>query len=459
MAITLYPDQEYLVQTVLERTDNGKRRETTLITSPSASGKTYMIAGLIKQLLESGFTQSEILVISPSYEISDQIYHRINLALDTESNDIIIFGSVKASRLDLENQDHQFKVIIIDEAHHTEADTYKRTIMKYPDAVVYGFTATPMRNDDKELSDTYQHMLSGLSVRELIKAGRLSEFEYYVPNIEGLVESSYLKIEGKTFSQMLPQPKLERIIYADIVNTWHDKASDRQTILFASSIEESKLLADEFKFSGVKAEHVDGSIMSYEDRRDVIQQFRDGKIQVLCNYNLISEGFDVPDASCVILARPTNSVILHLQQCFRAMRVGADKKQKAIILDHVNNYSRFGHLDDDRGWSLTMDAAEKALAKNPRKATRESKKVTKPYDLDYRTMTDVEMLSLAQVTNPFFEADVEEALKLPRKTKKQRLAVMKELARIQRKYHIRTPYKQTWAYLMALHHGITEPLV
>ena len=100
MSITLFPDQEYLVQEALKLTNNAKEHKNVLITSPSGSGKTFIIAELIHRLIKLGFKQEEILVISPTYEISEQIYNRINLARDKLNNNVLILSSVLTSRLD-----------------------------------------------------------------------------------------------------------------------------------------------------------------------------------------------------------------------------------------------------------------------------------------------------------------------------------------------------------------------
>lgn len=187
---------------------------------------------------------------------------------------------------------------------------------------------------------------------------------------------------------------------------------------------------------------------------EIIDDFRHGNIQVLCNQGLISEGFDVPDTSCVILARPTKSVILYLQQCFRAMQKGSNKNQKAIILDHANNISRFGDLKADRGWSLTMDKVEKALATTS-KDKKPSKNKGKKYDVDLNEISEADMIKLADVKNPQFEKDVKKALKIDGKKS------YRELVKIQRCYKIKTPSysSSTWAYMMAVFHNKVKPYV
>lgn len=458
MSITLFPDQKYLVQQALELTNNGTKHKNVIITSPSGSGKTFIIAGLIKKLIDLGFEEKDFLIISPTYEVSEQIYNRIKDTLDVPTPEITIMGSVKTSRLEDVEQD-TFKFILIDEAHHTEADTYKKTITKFPDAIVFGFTATPMRNDDKELSDTYKHILKGLSIQELIKAKRLADYEYIIPKTDNMpIMSDYLNVLGTQFYSQSKKNKLDRIIYGDIIGTWIEHAKDRQTIVFAPSIEESKLITDEFQMFGINAAHVDGSTMDQDTRFETIRKFRNGEIQILCNYGLVSEGFDVPNVSCVVLARETNSVIMHLQQCFRALRMGNDLNQKAIIIDHVQNMNKFGQLHVDRNWDLTMDDVQKAFARKG-KDTR-SKKKAKAYDVNYSTMTEAEMIKLANVTSPFFDKAVKDVLKMPKSTDDEKLKVYKAMVNVQRKYKIVSqPNMPTWSALMALRFNFATGII
>lgn len=455
MTIKLFPDQEYLVNEALQLTENGKKHENVLVTSPSGSGKTFIITGLILELLKQGFHQTDILVIAPTLEIKQQLDSRIKKGLHKYKHKIDIYGSVKASNIDKIGSNN-YKIIIIDEAHHSEAESYKKVVEKWSDAIVYGFTATPIRNDDKELSDTFKHMISGLSIKELIKEGRLADYNYFQPKHEDVIafSSDYLYVDGTDFAAIEKTNKIRRTLYGNIVESWLKHAKSRRTIAFTSTIEESKILADTFKVYGINAKHVDGSVMPDDERMEIIDDFRHGNIQVLCNQGLISEGFDVPDTSCVILARPTKSVILYLQQCFRAMRKGSDKNQKAIILDHANNISRFGDLKTDRGWSLTMDKVEKALATTG-KDKKPSKNKGKKYDVDLNEISEADMIKLADVKNPQFEKDVKKALEI------DGIKSYRELVKIQRRYKIKTPShsNSTWAYMMAVFHNKVKPYV
>jgi superfamily II DNA/RNA helicase len=135
-------------------------------------------------------------------------------------------------------------------------------------------------------------------------------------------------------------------LVGDIVRTFQDKATNRQTLVFAVDIAHSKAIEADFKAAGIRCEHID-AYTPQDDREQIIQDFRDSHVQVLTSVNVLGIGFDVPDASCAILARPTLSEALSMQQVGRVLRP-ADGKQDALLLDHAGNTLRFGLPKDFR---------------------------------------------------------------------------------------------------------------
>ena len=130
----------------------------------------------------------------------------------------------------------------------------------------------------------------------------------------------------------------------------YKKLSDgKQAICYCSNIKQSIKMAAEFNQAGIVAKHIDGETPKAE-REAAIEYFRQGKIMVLCNVDLISEGFDVPDCNTAILLRPTQSYGLFIQQSMRCMRYKEGKI--AVIIDHVGNVGRFGTPDMEREWTL-----------------------------------------------------------------------------------------------------------
>jgi superfamily II DNA or RNA helicase len=146
-----------------------------------------------------------------------------------------------------------------------------------------------------------------------------------------------------------------------------DKARNRSTILFASSIEDSKGFVEKFSALGVVAAHVDGTTES-QKRQEIFNGFRCGKIQMLCNVGVATEGTDLPIASALILANPTKSLTLHHQMVGRGLRIHPESgKEDCIILDHVGNHQRLGWIDDTIEW--TLDCKKKVRNITAEKAT------------------------------------------------------------------------------------------
>ena len=226
---------------------------------------------------------------------------------------------------------------------HWQGQAYIQTF----NATQVGLTATPCRLDGKPLGATYDTMIVGVTTGELIQQGYLSPYRYFAPSVSDL---SSLKRKGFDFDPDSASALLmRRAVYGDVIESYRKYADGLQTICYCSSIKHSIAMADEFVKAGINAVHFDGNTPAAERGR-IVQDFRDKKIQILCNVDLISVGFDVPDCWCCILLRPTMSTALHIQQAGRALRSQPGKT--AIILDHVGNYTRHGLPGDDREWSL-----------------------------------------------------------------------------------------------------------
>jgi hypothetical protein len=152
-------------------------------------------------------------------------------------------------------------------------------------------------------------------------------------------------------------------LFGDIVEHWHRHAAGRRTVAFAVGVEHSRGIVEAFCASGVNAEHLDGSSPP-EIRAGVLARLASGETQVVSNCDLFGEGFDLPALECAILARPTASLALHLQQIGRVMR-SSDGKDDAVVLDHAGNTHRHGLVTDEFEYSLDQNV-RKSIATNPR---------------------------------------------------------------------------------------------
>jgi superfamily II DNA or RNA helicase len=252
------------------------------------------------------------------------------------------------------------KVIYIDEAHHATANTYQKIIDRFPQAKVIGLTATPCRTDGQGLGDIFDVMVEGPSIKWLIKNNFLSKFKVFAPPSE--LDLSSVKNYGGDYSRSQLSDAVDKpTITGDAVKHYKKILKGQRAICFCVSVKHSQHVCERFKKAGINAAHVDGKTKE-ADRRRIMSQFSAGDIQVLCNVDIISEGFDVPECQGVILLRPTQSLSLYLQQVGRALRYRPNKT--AIILDHVGNVLRHDMPDADREWSLKGKAKRRGKKRN-----------------------------------------------------------------------------------------------
>jgi superfamily II DNA or RNA helicase len=219
-----------------------------------------------------------------------------------------------------------------------------------------GVTATPVRIDGSGLGDVNDDLLVGVSAKWLIENRCLAPYDYYAPS--ELDMSSVHTKNGEYDMQEAEDMLNEKCVYGDVIRHYKELARDAKAVCYCVSIGYSKMMADQFTKAGIPAFHIDGTT-SKSERDRIISDFRKGNIKILCNVDLISEGFDVPDCGCAILLRPTKSLTLYIQQSMRCMRYQEGKR--AVILDHVGNVRRFGMPDDDREWSLETIKKKQAV--------------------------------------------------------------------------------------------------
>lgn len=241
--------------------------------------------------------------------------------------------------------------IVIDECHHATAATWGKIISYFPMAKVLGVTATPERLGGHGLGDVFQSLVIGPTARELIALGNLSPYQYYAPPAKFNANEVRVKFDEYVKSDMEIQMDQNAVI-GDIIDNYCKLAYGMRAVCYCVSLAHSRHIAESFWRAGIPAMHIDGDTPD-AIREQAIQDFRDNKIKILCNVDLISEGFDVPAMEAVILARPTQSLTLYIQQAMRPLRPDKNNPgKKAVIIDHVGNVFRHGMPDEDREWTL-----------------------------------------------------------------------------------------------------------
>ncbi len=251
-------------------------------------------------------------------------------------------------------------LIIIDEAHHAIAGTWKKIIDAFPRAHVLGVTATPCRGDGTglgiEAGGVFDDLLLGPQIGELIERGYLVKPIVYAPkerlDLTG-VRTKMGDYDNSQLAELMDKPK----ITGSAVEHYTRLCPGAPAVVFCVSVAHAIHVADEFRRAGYRAYHADGSLDD-DVRKRILNGLGNGSVQVVTSCDLISEGTDIPAIGAAILLRPTQSLGLYLQQVGRALRP-CEGKEHAIILDHVGNVITHGMPDEPREWSLEGEQKKK----------------------------------------------------------------------------------------------------
>lgn len=311
------------------------------IVLPCGGGKSVIVAEMAKRTTKQG---KQVLFLVHRKELCEQIESTFRWwGVDMRYCKIMMVQTA-CRRIDKIKEP---VLIITDENHHCLANSYRKIYDAFPNAYKVGVTATPIRLDGSGLGDVNDDLIVGVSAKWLIDNRCLSPYKYYSPKLADL-EGIKIK-RGEYDANSVAGAFIKKAIFGDVIQYYNRLANGMQAICYCPTVNYSKLMAEKFTESGIKSEHIDGNTPK-EERNRIIECFRNGTIQILCNVDLISEGFDVPDCSCVIMLRPTKSLTLYIQQSMRCMRYKQGKQ--AVIIDHVGNYARHGMPDQDRQWNL-----------------------------------------------------------------------------------------------------------
>ena len=240
-------------------------------------------------------------------------------------------------------------LIVIDEAHHAAAEGWERAMKQWPGRII-GMTATPWRLSKKEGFDhLFDELLCGPQVADLQTADWLCEARTLLPPPEQRIIGDEVDRTGDYTDRGIERANRPDVMTAGVLEFWQKDFGDRPTIAYAVSVDHARNLASVFNDAGILAAVILGDT-SNEERSKAIAGFREGTLKVLVNVVVATEGFDLPDASCIVIARPTMSLALYLQMVGRGLRPkdGGD----CLILDLAANSEIHGLPEEHRKWSL-----------------------------------------------------------------------------------------------------------
>lgn len=342
--------------------------DSVMLQMPTGTGKTYLFTSIIKDLIafyKSNKWEINILVVAHRIELIDQIAASLKnygipcgFIQGTREQHLwqrVQVGSILSlisERNEMNVRRCKFDYIIVDEAHHTLADSYKRLFDMFPEAKKLGVTATPWRMNHESFTSVYQTLITTPQVKWFIQHNLLSDFDYVSvkpdSNIQKLVNSIDVAATGDFVNDALSEAFDNQRIRSKLYDSFHKYAADRKGIVYAINKQHARNIAELYSSKGYVSVNIDCDTPK-DERERLIDQFKDGNIQVLVNVELFTEGFDCPDISFIQLARPTRSLALYLQQVGRGLRVTGGK-EKTIFIDNVGLYNYFGLPDANRKW-------------------------------------------------------------------------------------------------------------
>lgn len=326
-----------------------------LLVCPTGGGKTIVFAAITQSAAARGnrvliLVHRRELIRQASQKLSQaDVPHGLIAAGIPEADHPVQVASVQTLARRLAQLAWKPDLIVIDEAHHAVAGTWRKILEHWPDALRLGVTATPLRQDGRGLCSMFDHLVKGPSVATLTHQGFLCPPRVFAP--PQVADLSGLRSRGGDYAQDQLAERLDRpTVTGDAIDHYQRLCNHRRAIAFCVSTKHAQSVSAAFNSNGVPAATLLGSTPA-DERDNLVRQLAAGTLSVLVTVDVVSEGFDCPAAEVAILLRPTQSEGLYLQQVGRVLRPAPDKPH-ALILDHVGNVHRHGFPDDHRDWSL-----------------------------------------------------------------------------------------------------------
>ena len=356
--------------------DAWSKYDSVMLQMPTGTGKTYLFTSLINDIINTyklAHKDVKILIVVHRTELLDQISATLNKfgiahgfiqgAREQYLWKRVQIGSIMSLLTDNNYYNvcrQKFDYIIVDEAHHSLADTYIRLFGLFPNAKKLGVTATPWRLNHESFLSLYQYLIVSPQISWFINNNLLSDFDYVSikqdSEVQRLVDRSEVVSTGDFSNADLDNMFNNQRIRSKLYESYLQFANGRKGIIYAINKCHAAKIAELYSSHGVKAMAIDCDTPR-DVRQEMITAFKNGEISVLVNVDIFTEGFDCPDVNFIQLARPTKSLSLYLQQVGRGLRI-VEGKEKTIILDNVGLYNYFGLPDANRKWQYHFEGHE-----------------------------------------------------------------------------------------------------
>lgn len=379
--VQLRPYQIELIDAIRSAIKRGVRR--IIAQCATGGGKTVVASHILAGVDKAGkhglflLPRRELTFQSERKLIAVHVYPGIIMAgsrgdltkrIQLASFDTLHSRAVKRKKIEFPPADF----VIVDECHLSAADTRRHIIAQYPNAILIGLTATPAGTNGRCLGDLYDELILSWPTQRMVDEGYLVDARYFAPSEPDWKKLKVSKKTGdysdKSAGAEMSKPKL----VGEVVDNWLRIASDRRTIVFCVTREHARFVLEEFKKHGIKTDYVDLHTRRTE-RKKIFERLENGETQVLVNVFIATFGLDVPPVSCVVIARPTRSLVVYHQMGGRGLRpvyadgmpldtaddrlmaIACSMKPDCIVIDHSGVVLRHGRLTDPVPWQLKYD--------------------------------------------------------------------------------------------------------
>lgn len=343
MSLVLRSYQKECIDTIQSSFKESPRQ---LIQLPTGSGKTVVFWEYISKNCKSA------LIVVPSVQLAEQVkeqsklfIHPSQLSLQVGNYKAKIIrpyhimsssGIIRPANIEKLNQ-HEFDVLVIDEAHKAAAECTQKALSKLTCFKrILGVTATPYRHDQKNLLEVFEKLSYSKKIMELVQ-------QDFLCDLKGIRIATGCSLVNDSKSDDFSTVSLYKQLANEerdtlILNTYEKFCKKRKTLIFCLNIQHSEEMAELIRGRGYKGQAIHGK-MSFEERKQILKDFKEGRFDFLTNAQLLTEGFDEPSVDALILARPTMSRVLYMQMIGRGTRLFRGKKE-CLVIDLADSYKR-----------------------------------------------------------------------------------------------------------------------
>lgn len=343
---------------------------SVMVQMPTGTGKTYVIAAVVKWFLET-YSKGEVWLIAHRKELVEQMEQTLDrFALEYGEKNEELEAKVRIRVLsiqwltrnigDLEKNGFKPGMIIVDEAHHALATSYQDVFIRNHKALKIGMTATPCRMKQASFRTLFSRLITSPSIKDFILHGYLAPCNYVVIGEKSTDQQIVNLLTDRSGDGDYSVKEMEeKLNVTDVIRRLYNSvvkyAYGKKGIVYAINIDHAKAIAEYYNALGIKAVALDSKTAA-KTRKKAVEAFREGELDCLVNVNLFDEGFDCPDVEYIQMARPTLSLAKYLQMVERGLRINKkDPKKVCMIIDNVGNYRKFGLPDRYRDWNAMFE--------------------------------------------------------------------------------------------------------